>query len=185
MISSKKTSKSSFLTQLISSITAKNILILCLAASSSIVITACSESQQDQAVESLGLDEKDVFSLKVGSCFNEPKNPEVDEEQNDLISDVPMRECNKPHDNEVFHVINLPDGPTVPSADTLDEAVYAECDKAYKTFVGIPYDDSTYNMTYLSPSNETWTQKNDREVVCYAYNEDGKQLTASIKGTRA
>lgn len=58
MISSKKTSKSSFLTQLISSITAKNILILCLAASSSIVITACSESQQDQAVESLGLDEK-------------------------------------------------------------------------------------------------------------------------------
>ena len=143
------------------------------------------DTNDHEAVESLGLDEKDVFSLKVGSCFNEPKNPEVDEEQNDLISDVPMRECNKPHDNEVFHVFNLPDGPTVPSADTLDEAVYAECDKAYKTFVGIPYDDSTYNMTYLSPSNETWTQKNDREVVCYAYNEDGKQLTASIKGTRA
>ena len=68
MISSKKTSKSSFLTHLVSTITTKNFLILCLAASSSIAITACSESQQDQAVESLGLDEKDVLVVCQKVC---------------------------------------------------------------------------------------------------------------------
>lgn len=185
MIISKKTSKTDGLNRLMSNRVIKNILIACLAASGSVAIIGCSESQKEQAVETFGLDEKDVFSLKLGSCFNDPKNPEVDDEQNDIITDVPMRECNEAHDNEVFHVFDLPDGPTLPTADSMEETVYTECIKAYETYVGIAYDDSIYSMTYISPSEDTWMQQDDREVVCYAYNDDAEQLSATIKGTRA
>lgn len=159
----------------------KKLLTISLAIAS-FSIVGCSEAQQEEATQTLGLDEKDVFSLKLGTCFNDPKPSAVTEgEDSDMITDVPIRECNKPHDNEVFHIFNLPEAPLPPASEELDELVYAECSKAYGEFMGKSFDDSKYNMNYLSPSNETWADK-DREVVCYIFNPEEQQMTASMKG---
>lgn len=181
MILSKKTSKTDGLNKLMPKRVLKNILIACLAATGSIAIIGCSETQQEQAKQTLGLDQRDVFTLKVGSCFNDTQNPEAGDDEYNLIDEVPMRDCGKPHDNEVFYVFDLPDGPTVPNGETIEEIVNTACDKAYEAYVGIAYEDSLYYSNYMSPSDESWTQLDDREIVCYAYDE--KQLSASIKAT--
>lgn len=161
--------------------TTKKLLMISVAVAS-LSIVGCSEAQQEEATQKLGLDEKDVFSLKLGSCFNDPKPSAVTEgEDSDMISDVPIRECNKPHDNEVFHIFNLPEAPMPPASQELDEIVYSECSKAYSEFVGKSFEDSKYDMSYLSPSNETWVE-DDREVVCFIYNPEEEQMTASMKG---
>ncbi len=150
----------------------------------SLMAVGCSEAQQDQATQSLGLDEKDVFSLKLGSCFNNPNPSGITEgEESDLITEVPIRECTKEHDNEVFHIFNLEDAATIPTTDAISESVSKECVKAYEVFVGKSYEETKYDMSYLSPSDETWAT-GDREVACYVYDPDEIKLTTSLKGAK-
>lgn len=143
-------------------------------------IIGCSESQQEQATETLGLDEEDVFSLTVGTCFNDPNGANL--EQDELISDVPIRECDAPHDNEVFHIFNLTDMTEQPEATVVQDMVYTECSQAYTAFVGKDYEESAYDMSYLAPSDESWVD-GDREITCYIYNPEGEQMTASMRGS--
>jgi hypothetical protein len=42
-------------------------------------------------------------------------------------------------------------------------------------------DDSKYEVTYLSPAKESWTQAQDREVVCLVGSSSGN-ITGSLKG---
>lgn len=145
-----------------------------------LALSGCSEAQQDQATQTLGLDQEDVFSLKVGTCFNDPNGAAIEEDE--LISDVPVRDCNTPHDNEVFHVFDLPESLEQPEATLVQDAAYTECGQAYATFVGMDYDDSAYEMNYMAPSDESWAD-GDREIACYLYNPESEQMTASMKGS--
>ena len=157
----------------------KTLIALGLSTLCSLVL-GCSEAQQEQATQTLKLDEKDVFSLKVGTCFNDPSgsNIEVDE----LVSDVPIRECTKPHDNEVFHIFELTGMTDMRDAKAVEDQVYSQCSTAYTAFVGKPYEDSTYDMNYLAPSDESWAT-GDREITCYIYNPEAEQMSASMKGS--
>ena len=47
-----------------------------------------------------------VFSLKVGDCYN---GPDVSSEQYTEVSDVEMVSCDDPHKSEVYAVLDLPD----------------------------------------------------------------------------
>ena len=55
------------------------------------------------------------------------------------------------------------------------------CEERYEGYVGIPFQDSRYQATYLAPNEQTWAQ-DDREVVCVAFADDG-EMNGSIEGS--
>ena len=124
----------------------------------------------------------DVFALSVGDCM--PATNSTDGE----ISDVDVVPCTEPHVDEVFHEFDLPEG-ELPTGTDLENAIYAECDAAFETFVGLPYDQSTLGYWWITPTQDTWDQLDDRLVQCVIYQPDPEdpstqlELTASLKGS--
>lgn len=110
--------------------------------------------------------------LRVGDCttltsnFNE-KTGKVD--------------CSKPHHFEVIAEKHLV-GTTAPDKATRDADAKSFCRTQFGSVVGITYDKSSYKMTFLSPSDETWA-KGDRVIICIAGDSD-TQLTGTVKNTK-
>lgn len=106
-------------------------------------------------------DDADVNAIQVGDCVG----PFPDGE----IAEIPVIPCNDPHEMEVFASVEL-DGDEYPGADRLGKKSENRCVKEFKTFVGVPYNESELFLSYLGPTDETWAQ-GDREVLCVVYEE--------------
>jgi hypothetical protein len=57
------------------------------------------------------------------------------------------------------------------------------CLKRFKGFVGRSYEESALDLFAIYPTQESWSQLNDREVICAIYRVDYKKLTGSTKGS--
>jgi len=116
-----------------------------------------------------------VFSLGVGQCFAGMVT--ADEE----VSDVSTVDCVEPHVNEVYALPLLPEGdfPLV----FIDEDALGLCMEAFGSYVGIAYEYSIYDIGWLRPSQETWDDLDDREVVCYLYDLNGETKTGSARAS--
>lgn len=119
--------------------------------------------------------EGNVFSLAVGDCFDDPS------ESAGEISDVAIVDCTEPHDNEVFHVIDVADG-TFPGDAALAEQAQAECLPAFEAYVGTTYEESALDVFPITPTAGSW-EAGDRQVVCALYDVDLAKLTGSMQGT--
>ena len=155
-------------------------LFMALMSVSVVGMSGCSETQREQAEQTVGLDEKDVFSLQVGTCFNDTSDSTINSAVDEEISDVPVRDCNKPHDYEVYHLFDLT-GDSLPSDEAFEQQVIENCDPSFEQYVGKSYEDSIYSMSTLSPTPESW-ETGDREVACFLFDDSGEQLTESLKG---
>jgi hypothetical protein len=112
--------------------------------------------------------------LRVGDCFQEPAGAE-------LIDDVQHTPCTDPHDNEVFYVGDVPGGSTVPSDSVFEAHFIATCGPAFEAYTGLdPETSPNLTLTFYYPTSEGWSD-GDHEMICYAYNDDGTKLTASVK----
>lgn len=116
-----------------------------------------------------------VFTLAVGTCFD-------DEGAGGEVTDVPVVDCDEPHDNEVFHVFDLPDGDWPGDEAVLDAADEVCLGEAFTTFVGTPYLDSEVDAFSITPTQGSWEQADDREVICAAWVPD-ERPTATLAGT--
>jgi len=117
--------------------------------------------------------ESDVFSVEVGDCINTSGT-------GDEISSIPIVPCDEAHDQEVFAAFDL-DGDTFPGDSAIEDERSAYCDgDAFTEFVGIPYADSMYATSGLTPTQSSWDQ-GDREVLCTIGDPAG-QTTGSLKG---
>lgn len=121
----------------------------------------------------------DVFSLKVGDCM--PSSDTTGE-----ITDVDVVPCSEPHADEVFFEFEL-EGADLPSDDAIMTEVEAQCVPAFTEFVGTDYDESSLDFWWMTPTEETWTQANDRLVQCVIYQPDESgenpvEVTGSLKG---
>ena len=58
---------------------------------------------------------------------------------------------------------------------------YTACHDTFETYVGIPYDQSQYDATTLTPTENSWAQ-GDHAITCFLMSKDGSQLTGSLKG---
>ncbi len=114
-----------------------------------------------------------VFDLQVGQCFDDPESFEE-------VSDVPIVDCEEPHDNEVYHLFDLADG-DYPGADTVESQAIDGCLATFDSFVGHDYATSELDVRYLYPTEETWND-GDREVVCALFDLSGNKLTGSAEG---
>lgn len=69
-----------------------------------------------------------------------------------------------------------------PGDDYLATEAADTCAGAFETYVGIPAEQSQYNMNWLVPTEETWAEGN-RDGICLIMSEDGSALTGTIKGS--
>lgn len=115
----------------------------------------------------------DVFTLKVGDCF--------DDTSGSTVTELPVVPCASAHDNEVFYELTLPAG-EYPGDDGIDAAASPVCEAEFATFVGVTYDESALSFSDLRPTRESWEARDDRVVQCIVYDEQGK-VTGSLRGT--
>jgi Septum formation len=98
--------------------------------------------------------------------------------------------CSQPHTAEVFFADNnfWSENSPFPGSSTISKDGNTACDKAFQSYVGIPYTKSMYTWTNIIPDASTWPT-GDRGLHCIAYYSTTKQsagasITGSIRGAR-
>lgn len=114
----------------------------------------------------------DVFDLEVGDCFNDTAL--------ESVSDVPAVPCDEEHDNEIYHLFDL-EGGDYPGEETVSASADEGCRATFEAFVGLAYEESELDFGTLYPSEDTWADLGDREVVCLAYDPAG-MVVGSLAG---
>ncbi|CAN5809917.1 hypothetical protein BH18ACT6_BH18ACT6_06750 [soil metagenome] len=114
-----------------------------------------------------------VFSLPVGTCF--------DDQSGDEISSVPEVECSEPHDNEVFALIDYTETDVYPGPEEISDIGTNVCVEQFEAYVGIDYLSSALEVFSIYPSEDSWAD-GDRELICVLYNVDLSKLTGSMEG---
>ncbi len=138
-----------------------------------LILAACGGAERDSSGAIVEAGTEDVFALEVGDCFDDP-------DEFGEIASVDVVPCSEPHDNEIFHTFDLPDG-ALPDTDAIDEAAFAGCLPAFEQYVGASYQESSLDISYLSPTAESW-DRGDREIACLLYDLNLEKLTGSMRG---
>lgn len=115
-----------------------------------------------------------AFALQVGDCFNFP-----DEE---VVISLEALPCSQPHDAEAYLSFDQ-DGEKYPGADAVAAATERGCFAAFKSFVGIPWEESELDISALEPTQESWEDGDDREVTCAIVSYDSSKLVGSTRGS--
>lgn len=117
----------------------------------------------------------DPLDLRTGDCF-------LSEGLSERIDQVPVVPCTQEHDTEMSGTVTLPETPW-PGADRVDELSDDACLPMFESYVGIPFDDSDLDYSYITPRRETW-ESGDRLVICLVTTADGTVATP-MAGSRA
>jgi len=113
--------------------------------------------------------------IRTGDCID-PAPPES------VVSEtLPVVACTRPHDEEVLATRDLGDGDW-PGDKVIDDRSYKVCAPQFEAFVGIPVDQSRFDLFWYSPDRESW-QAGDHLVVCVVSDPRGK-TTGTLHGTR-
>ncbi|MFJ4209092.1 septum formation family protein [Paenarthrobacter sp. NPDC089675] len=115
----------------------------------------------------------DAFQVKVGDCMAEPSGNE--------IRDVSIIPCEQSHDLEAYAAKKLV-ADSYPGQSEVESQSEEYCATEFATFVGVDYNESTLELTYLYPTSQTWKQ-NDREIVCLIGGASGAATKGSLKGS--
>jgi hypothetical protein len=144
-------------------------------------VTNTTERDDDGEVVE-GNDDASAFSIKVGDCLNEP------EETAEGVETVPIVPCDDEHDYEAYESIILDDG-DFPGDDVVSDAAEEGCfGDAFTEFVGLSYQESVLEVYVFTPTQETWDQLNDREILCLINDVDQTSgdlvpTTGSLEGS--
>lgn len=115
-----------------------------------------------------------LFDIKVGDCF-------------DLVTDQNnaslYSSCDVLHTYEAFGVVTLTDA-TWPGDDAVSDKGFDGCKNMFLGYVGTNYGTSSYDIYLITPSEQTWNEMNDREVLCLVYPGDGSQAVGSAANSR-
>jgi len=114
-------------------------------------------------------------SLVPGNCLEKP---------GDAFETAQRVDCAKPHDLEVFALVDdpAPRGAKYPGRDLMDREANVACPPQFQSYVGVPFDESQLGVTFFVPVKATW-EANSRRLLCTVSAKTGK-LTGSVKGTK-
>jgi hypothetical protein len=133
---------------------------LCLAVTVAVVASGCGGGS--------------VFSLQPGACFQVVAAGEV--------TGIETVDCEEPHANEVFHTFEL-GGEEFPAAEVVDATVAQECfGTAFERYIGEPYETSEVEVLPIRPTERSWDEADDREVLCAA-RIPGERVEGSLRGS--
>lgn len=117
----------------------------------------------------------DFFYLKVGDCFDIP------DDQNGVA--LLYSSCDVPHLYEAYSVEVMP-GDEYPGDDAVIEYAKEMCTNAFQGYVGSSPGTSVFRISYIYPTEGTWTNMNDREIMCALEPRDGTPVTGSARDSR-
>lgn len=121
-------------------------------------------NSQNEIVEAGGLG---AFSIEVGDCLNLPSDLNA-------VQSVEGVPCTQPHSAQAFAKFDLVGfGEAWPGLEAFSADADQGCLDRFEDFVGLPYEQSEFYLTVLRPSEETWEEVDDREVVCLLVPESG------------
>jgi hypothetical protein len=130
-------------------------------------------ARRDETGEVTDAGDMSVFDLQVGDCFDiGTEATEVD-----TVRAIP---CEEPHVYEMFWNGDYPSDEQ-PTEDEYAGWLEDQCLPAFEDYVGIPYADSLYYASNLSPTKESWDD-GDRAFSCYLHNQSETAMTGSAAG---
>ena len=118
----------------------------------------------------------DAFEVRVGDCFDDEAF------ESSEISEIPAIPCSEPHDNQVYAAFDIPEEKW-PGDERVDELATEGCFDRFADAIGKGYEDSVIDFTTIYPSEGSWKQRDDREVICVGYHVDFEKLTGTILGS--
>jgi hypothetical protein len=154
-------------------------LAVAIIALAGVALSGC--SQLGQVDNLTGVDtttgDDDVFSIKVGECFND------ETAEGEAVTEVEKVDCAEPHIWEAYESIIMEDGDgTYPGEDVVTEKAQTDCKAAFADYIGLDYDSSALDLSYYYPTEETWTQLNDREILCIVTDSAVDRTEGSLEG---
>jgi len=90
-------------------------------------------------------------------------------------------DCDLAHDAEVFAETTMSDA-EFPGEEAAKAQAETFCMQSFQTYVGIDYPNSTLEVYYFTPTEETWTELNDRLITCIVYDTEPYQGTLEGAG---
>ena len=145
-----------------------------LAAGAAVVLSGCGVITQI-----LGGADNNVFDLNVGDCFIDSEMEAV--LGGEEVTEVPLVDCAEPHDSEFFVAHQMPEG-EFPGVEAISAEASELCEgQAFTDFVGVPWEDSVLLAFPLTPTEASWNQIDDREIICYVYHPD-EMVTGTLEG---
>ncbi|KOX24236.1 septum formation family protein [Nocardiopsis sp. NRRL B-16309] len=107
-----------------------------------------------------------VFDLEEGDCTNEV-------EEQDNIVEVPLVDCDDPHEFEVYVKDDLDADGEYPGDQEVSDMTAELCNDEFEDFVGMEYLDSELLFTSYFPTPTSWNLYDNREYLCLVYDPDG------------
>lgn len=157
---------------------ARRLLLALALPALSLTAVACGSDEPDRdasgAVEEAG--DLGVDRFQVGDCFDDPTDASD-------ITEVDAVPCAQAHDNQVFHLFDVPGG-DFPGQAELQSMAEEGCMEAFEGFVGVAFEASPLGAAPIVPSEDSW-EDGDHEVVCALFDGAGEQLTGSAEGSGA
>jgi hypothetical protein len=112
--------------------------------------------------------------LRRGDCIESfPPNAE---------EGLPVVPCDRLHEEEVIAARDLGPGPW-PGASTTDARSNKFCTQEFASYVGIPRDQSRYDLEWWPPVKESW-ELGDRSMQCVVSDPSGKTV-GTLRGARS
>lgn len=142
-------------------------------AAAAIGINAVAERNAAGEITSAGA--VDAFEVQVGDCFDDEAFASSE------ISEIPGVPCSEPHDNQIYATFDV--SGEWPGEDRMDELADEGCYERFASAIGMSYEESVIDYTTIYPSQGSWKQRGDREVVCVGYHMELEKLTGSILGS--
>ena len=113
-----------------------------------------------------------VFSLQVGDCIDIPDAAQL------LVDRLDTLPCDQPHDAEIYAEQTLTEPP---EQTALDSMANDFCLAEFEPFVGLPYEESVLEVTFLYPTDDSWAQGDD--VLQCVVRHPTDSVTASLRGS--
>jgi hypothetical protein len=114
-----------------------------------------------------------VDRVRVGDCFDAQDAVEVDE--------LPLVPCNERHDHEIYEAFDLT-GESWPGQEEVERLAAEGCLGPFADYVGVSLADSSLDAFPITPSEESWTEDDDRQVLCVVTDPAGP-VQGSLAGS--
>lgn len=149
-------------------------------------VAACSsepEAERDEGGAVATEGSVDAFSVALGDCLEdsisapEATPSEAAGEEVDAVQAVP---CDQPHGSEVYALFDLPEG-EYPGDEAVTVAAEEGCLAEWDAFVGKPYEESVLDFFTFQPTQRSWDEGDDREVVCVIGDPEAAEVTGTLR----
>ena len=120
--------------------------------------------------------DESVENAEVGECIESLSDASGD------ISELPETSCTEEHEGEIFFLVEHEgDDDDFPGDSALQAEAAEQCEgEEFEDFVGVPYDDTSIVVGYITPSSQSWGD-GDRETICIL-GVPGETVDESLEG---